>query len=88
MKQQRHIEIFSAGCSVCEEAIRIVRELACPSCEIEVLDSNNPDVANRAATLSIRSLPAVVVDGQLADCCAGRGVLSATLREAGVGVAL
>jgi hypothetical protein len=27
----------------------------------------------------------VVIDGQLADCCAGRGVDEETLRRAGVG---
>ena len=88
MNEKRHIEIFSAGCPVCEETIRTVNELACSSCEVEVLDINNPDVAKRAATLSIRSIPAVVIDGQLADCCAGRGVSSAALHEAGIGVPL
>ncbi len=88
MAEKRHIEIFSAGCSVCEEAIRAVNELVCSSCDVEVLDINNPDVAGRAAALSIRSIPAVVIDGQLADCCTGRGVSSATLREAGVGIPL
>ncbi|MCZ6706271.1 MAG: thioredoxin family protein [Bacteroidetes bacterium] len=88
MKEKRHIEIFSAGCPVCEKTIRIVNELVCSSCEVEVLDINNPDVAERAAALSIRSIPAVVVDAQLAECCAWRGVSSTSLREAGVGVPL
>ncbi len=88
MTEKRQIEIFSAGCPVCEETIRTVNELVCSSCEVEVLDINNPDVANRATMLSIRSIPAVVIDGQLADCCAGRGVSSAALREAGIGVPL
>lgn len=30
-------------------------------------------MSNRARGLGIRSVPAVVVDGKLADCCAGRG---------------
>ena len=88
MKDKRHIEIFSAGCAICEEIVRTVKELACSSCEVEVWDINNPDVANRAATFSMRSIPSVVIDGQLADCCAGRGVSSAILRDAGVGVPL
>jgi glutaredoxin 3 len=88
MKEKRRIEIFSADCSLCRETIRMVNELVCSSCEVEVLDMNDSDVARRAAALSIRSLPAVVIDGQLADCCAGRGVSSAVLREVGVGVPL
>ena len=86
--EKRTIEIFSAGCPVCEETIRTVNELVCSSCEVEILDVNIPEIASRAAALSIRSIPAVAVDGQLADCCAGRGVSAAVLREIGVGVPL
>jgi hypothetical protein len=32
-----------------------------------------------------RSVPAVVIDGKLADCCTGRGPDEATLRAAGLG---
>jgi hypothetical protein len=35
--------------------------------------------------LGIRSVPAVVINGKLADCCAGRGPEEAVLRAAGVG---
>ena len=74
MAEKRTIEIFSAGCSVCRSAIDEIRERACESCEIAVLDMTRPDVQRRATELGILSLPAVVVDGKLADCCAGRGV--------------
>jgi hypothetical protein len=47
----------------------------------------DPKVASRAKALGIRSVPAVVIDGKLADCCAGRGPQEATLRAAGLGVA-
>jgi len=62
-----------------------VNRIACPSCEIEVLDMQKPDVAERAKQLGIRSLPAIAVDGKLAGCCAGRGPDEDTLRAAGVG---
>ena len=83
MQEKRRIEIFSGGCSVCGEAIQVVDELVCSSCEVEILDITDPDVARRAATLSVRSIPAVVVDGQLAGCCAGRGVSRAALSRGG-----
>jgi len=86
MSAKRKIEIFSAGCSACEEAIRTVKSIACESCDVEVLDMNQADVADRAKQLGIRSVPAVVIDGQLADCCSGRGIDEATLRRGGVGV--
>lgn len=85
MATRRQIEIFSAGCSVCEETVNLVHSIACPSCEVTVLDMKDTGIAERARNLGIQSLPAVVIDGQLADCCAGRGVDDETLRRAGVG---
>jgi glutaredoxin len=82
------IEIFSAGCPACDETVTLVKQVACPSCEVTVLDMHNPEVARRAKSLDIRTLPAVVINGTLAACCAGRGVDEATLRAAGVGQAL
>ncbi len=81
----RQIEVFSAGCPACEETIKLVNSSACPSCEVTVLDMNDPGVASRAKSLGIRSVPSVLIDGQLADCCAGRGPDEATLRSSGLG---
>lgn len=85
MSARRKIEIFSAGCSACEETIELVNRVACPSCEVTVLDMKDSGVASKAKNLGIRSVPAVVIDGKLADCCAGRGPEEATLRAAGLG---
>ena len=85
MTTKRQIEVFSAGCSVCQETVDLVNQIACPSCEITVLDMRDQAVAQRARTLGVMSVPAVAIDGQLADCCTGRGVDEDTLRRAGVG---
>ena len=85
MNSTRVIEIFSAGCPACEETVTLVNRIACPSCDVTVLDMHDPEVARRAKSLGIRSVPAVVMNGTLADCCAGRGVDEATLRAAGLG---
>ena len=82
---KRLIEVFSAGCSICDDSVERIRELACSSCEITVLDMQRSDVADRAKVLGIRSLPAVLIDGKLTDCCAGRGVDEADLKAAGLG---
>ncbi len=84
MTAKRKVEIFSAGCPACEETIELVNRVACPSCEVSVLDMNQPEVADRAKTLGVRSVPAVAVDGKLADCCTG-GPNEASLRAAGLG---
>lgn len=85
MATKRKIEVFSAGCPACEETIQLVNRIACPSCEVTVHDMKNPAVASRAKSLGIRSVPAVVIDGKLADCCTGRGPDESTLRGAGLG---
>ena len=85
MNAKRKIEVFSAGCPACEEAVALVRQIACPSCEVSILDMKDPSVAKRVKELGVRSLPAVVVDGTLADCCKRNGPDEATLRGLGLG---
>ncbi|MBS2132223.1 thioredoxin family protein (plasmid) [Burkholderia thailandensis] len=85
MTIRRRVEVFSAGCAVCDEAVVTVQRLAGSSCDVQVLDMRDAQVANRARALGIRSVPAVVIDGQLASCCAGRGVDEQVLRAAGIG---
>jgi len=85
MTAKRKVEVFSAGCPACDEVISLVQGLACPSCEVEVLDMRDIEVAKRAKALGVRSVPAVAINGQLAGCCAGRGVEEASLRAAGLG---
>ena len=88
MATTRKIEVFSAGCAVCEETITLINRIACPSCEVEILDMHEPDVAKKAMRYGIRSVPAVVVNGKLADCCAGRGPDEKQLRATGIGTPL
>lgn len=76
------IEIFSAGCATCKETIDAVKKLAGSEHEIHVHDMHKDEIAGRAKQHGIRSLPAVVIDGKLAGCCAGRGVDEHVLREA------
>ena len=88
MNTKRKVEIFSAACPACEEVIALIESIACPSCDIEVLDMHDDAVASRAKEYGVRSVPAIVVNGELADCCATLGIDEATLRAAGVGVPL
>ncbi|MDE1961861.1 MAG: glutaredoxin [Xanthomonadaceae bacterium] len=85
MTAKRKIEVFSAGCPACTEVESLVKSLACPSCEVDVLDMRDMAVAQRAKALGVRSVPVVAINGQLAGCCTGRGVDEASLRAAGLG---
>ncbi len=88
MTTTRRIEIFSAGCPVCEDTIALVKRLACASCEVTVLDMKDQAVSSRARQLEIRTIPVVVVDGKIMDCCVGTGPSETLLRAAGVGTPL
>lgn len=87
MKKKRQIEIFTAGCSVCEEAVQLVRSIACSSCEVTVhnVAKNEKAVQAKVKEYGIKRLPAVVVEGKLASCCTGGGVDAEALRALGVG---
>lgn len=87
MSIKRRIEIFSAGCPLCAKVVREVEAKACSSCEVIVLDINEANVAERAESLGVHSVPALAIDGVLADCCAGRGLDWEGLRAAGLGQA-
>jgi glutaredoxin 3 len=85
MSTKRRVEVFSAGCPACEETIKLVNQVAPPSCEVIVLDMKDPNVASRAKSLGVHSVPAVVINGKPTDCCAGRGPDETTLRAFGLG---
>jgi DNA-binding NarL/FixJ family response regulator len=74
------IEVFSAGCELCEETIKTVKRFAGLTHKVVVRDLHKPDVASKARDYGIRSAPAVVIDGKLASCC-GRGPDEDTLRS-------
>ena len=66
----------------------MVKREACPSCDVIVLDMHDSEVAKRAKALGVRSVPAVAIDGKLAECCTGRGIDVAVLRATGLGTPL
>ncbi len=85
MTEKRKVEVFTAACPVCDELVSLVKRLACASCDVAILDMHDASVAARAGKLGVRSVPAVAIDGKLADCCAERGIDEAVLRAAGLG---
>jgi hypothetical protein len=82
MAQKHKIEIFSAGCATCKETIDMFRKIAGPDHELQIHDMHQEGIASRAKQHGVRSLPAVVIDGKLAGCCAGRGPDEHVLRQA------
>jgi hypothetical protein len=56
-----------------QETVDLVRRIAGAADDIEIHDMHQAHIATPAEQHGIRSLQSVVVDGRLANCCAGRG---------------
>ncbi len=88
---KRRVEVFTAGCMVCEETVRLVKSLACPSCDVVVYDLREGCATNecreKATRYGITAVPAVAVNGVLLDCCRRGPIDAAALRAAGIGQA-
>ena len=82
MAKSKKIEIFSAGCCLCEGTIEVAKRLAGSSHEVVVYDMHQSEAASRAKQYGVRSIPAVAIDGKLAKCCAGCGPDENVLRSA------
>jgi glutaredoxin len=85
MMPKRQVEVFTAGCPVCEPTIQLVNELACPDCEVTVHELHTPAGATKAAEYGVTTVPAVAVNGQLASCCTSTGPNREALTAAGIG---
>lgn len=84
--KKRTIEVFTAGCPCCDEAVQLVKSIACDNCDVQVIDMRSDKaVQARAKEYGVRRVPAVVINGQLADCCRSGAVDAAALRRLGVG---
>ncbi len=91
MAAKRKVEVFTAGCPLCDPVVDLVKKTACPSCEVVVYDLNagcaTNDCRNKAKEYGVNRVPAVVVNGKLLDCCITGTVNEEILRAAGVGAA-
>jgi glutaredoxin len=86
MTTKKKIEVFTASCSLCDDAVRLVNELKCEDCEVTVENlGESSAAADKAKAYGINRVPAVVVDGKLAECCNIGPITADELKAAGVG---
>jgi hypothetical protein len=82
------IEIFTAGCPVCDPVVQMVKDFACHNCEITTYDlveqCEEITCRNKIQEYSINQVPSIVVNGLLLDCCK-RSITKEDLVRAGVG---
>lgn len=85
------VEVFTAGCPLCDEAVQLVKSVACPSCDVKVYDLREGCATDECRDLAqrygVKTVPTVVVDGKIADCCRVGGVDEDSLRALGIGSA-
>jgi hypothetical protein len=66
------IEVFTAGCSTCDEAVEMVKQTtsSCTDCEVFIRDlRSDAEAVQKAAHYEIPSVPTVVLDGHVLTTC-------------------
>jgi len=61
------IEVFTSGCPLCQEAVKIVQDVKCPRCtltEYNILQKQ--ENLKRAKEYGVKAVPSIIVDGKLA----------------------
>jgi len=66
MAGKRKIEVFTAGCSLCDDTLRLVKE-AVSSCGCEVIERRCPpqQICEEGKAYGVRAMPTVVVNGAI-----------------------
>ena len=86
---KRRVEVFTAGCPICDEAVNLVKSVACPSCDVQIYDLREGCSTNEcheiASWYGVTAVPAIAVDGVLLDCCRRSPVTASSLAAAGIG---
>jgi predicted thioredoxin/glutaredoxin len=57
------IEIFTGNCSLCDDTVKLVKELAGNNCTVEVY--NIREEANRFQDYAVKAVPSIAIDGKL-----------------------
>ena len=82
MSEKRKVEVFTAGCPVCEN---MVNELACPHCEITIYNLNNNEGVEQAKAYGVTAVPSITLNGQLLESCKRGPITKKELQAAGIG---
>jgi glutaredoxin len=65
----RQVEIFVADCPLCNETVRLVQELTCPSCKVSIYDLRegqaHPTYLEKAQQHGIQAVPAIAINGKV-----------------------
>ena len=86
---KRRVEIFRAGCSRCDDVVRLVMSLVCPSCKLQIYDRREGCATDecwvKARYDGISVAPPIAVNGVVLDRCRREPVSTDLLGAAGIG---
>lgn len=66
MKEKRQIEVFTAGCPLCDDTLELVKQ-SVSACGCEVIERRcaGTECCAEAKEYGVRVMPTVVVDGKI-----------------------
>lgn len=65
MSSRRKIEIFTAGCPLCQEAVAAIKQ-AVADCGCDMVEHNiSTQISREAQRYGVKAVPTIVVDGQI-----------------------
>ena len=83
------IEIFTAGCPVCEPVVQLVKDTAGNDCEITIHNlaeqCESKICITKMEEYGVKRLPAIAVNGKLLSCCTNVEITRDDLINAGIG---
>jgi hypothetical protein len=82
---KRKIEVFTAGCPVCQGVVDMVKELSCQHCEVTFYNLQKNEGLEEAKNYNVTAVPAVAVNGALLEACKRRPITKEDLKAAGLG---
>lgn len=86
---KRQVEIFTAGCPLCDPVVKMVKEIACDECEITIYDMvkqcEDKTCLSKLEEYQVKKVPAIAVNGKLLSCCENQEISREELINAGVG---
>jgi hypothetical protein len=83
MKKQ--VEIFTAGCPICEPVVQLVKDTASSNCEITIYNLSEVGNDNICKKYNVKRLPSIAIDGKLLECCKNIEITKEDLISAGIG---
>lgn len=85
---RKRVEIFTAGCTLCNPVVELIRSNSSENCDVMVYDlikqCDSKECLSKVVEYGVKSIPAIVVDGKLLDSCQNSGISIMDLINSGI----